>query len=75
MKTLSVTEVSSKFSAVSDSVERRQAEIVLVDALEVFRDLYQTIDDHTAEASSAAVSSVRKRRRGRVSELTNPWAG
>ena len=91
MRTLSVTEVSRNFSAVLDSVERRQEEIVLVrggmpiarlvpeaprqDALEVFGDLYRTIDDQTAEALSAAVSSIRKGRRGRVSELTNPWAG
>jgi prevent-host-death family protein len=91
MKTLSVTEVARNFSAVLDRVERDQEEIVLVrnrrhvarlvpeapsqDALEVFGDLHRVLDDATAEALSAAVSSVRKRRRGRVSELRNPWAG
>lgn len=91
MKVLSVTEVSRNFSAVLDAVERNQEEIVLVrnqrhiarlvpeaprqDALEVFGDLYRTLDDETADALSAAVTSHRKSRRGRVSELRNPWAG
>jgi prevent-host-death family protein len=91
MKTLSVTEVARNFSAVLDAVERDQEEIVLVrnrrhvarlvpeaprqDAMEVFGDLYRTLDDMTAEALSAAVASHRKRRRGRLSELKNPWAG
>ena len=91
MKTLSVTEVARNFSAVLDRVERNQEEIVLVrnrqqiarlvpeaqrqDAMEVFGDLHRTLDDQTADALSAAVSSSRKSRRGRVSELKNPWAG
>jgi len=91
MKILSVTEVARNFSAVVDTVERDQEEIVLVrnrrqvarlvpeaprqDAMEVFGDLYRTLDDRTAEALSAALSSRRKSRRGRVSELRNPWAG
>ncbi len=91
MKTLSVTEVARNFSAVLDAVERDQREIVLVrnrrhiarlvpepplqDALSVFGDLYRTLDDETAEALSSAIASHRKRRRGRVSELRNPWAG
>lgn len=91
MKTLSVTEVARNFSAVLDAVERDQEEIVLVrnqrhvarlvpeaprqDALSVFGDLYRTLDDETAEALSAAVASNRKRRRGRVAELRDPWAG
>ena len=91
MKTLSVTEVARNFSAVLDAVERDQREIVLVrnrrhiarlvpeaplqDALSVFGDLYRTLDDKTAEALSSAIASHRKRRRGRVSELRDPWAG
>jgi antitoxin (DNA-binding transcriptional repressor) of toxin-antitoxin stability system len=91
MKTLSVTEVARNFSAVLDSVERNQEEIVLVrnhrqiarlvpeapqqDALAVFGDLYRTLDDETADALSAALASQRKRARGRVSELRQPWAG
>jgi len=91
MKTLTVTEVARNFSAVVDTVERDQEEIVLVrnrrqvarlvpeaprqDAMEVFGDLYRTLEDKTAEALAAAVSSNRKSRRGRVSELKNPWAG
>jgi PHD/YefM family antitoxin component YafN of YafNO toxin-antitoxin module len=91
MKTLSVTEVARNFRAVLDSVERDQEEILLVrnrrqiarlvpeaphqDALAVFGDLYRTLDDQTARALSTAVSSARRSRRGRVSELRNPWAG
>ena len=91
MKTLSVTEVARNFSAVLDSLERDQEEIVLVrnrrqiarlvpeaprqDALEIFGDLFRKLDDKTAEALSAKMSSARKGPRGRVSELKNPWAG
>ena len=91
MKTLSVTVVARNFSAVLDAVERDQEEIVLVrnhrhiarlvpeaprqDALNMFGDLYRTLDDETAEALSAAIASHRKSRRARVSELRDPWAG
>jgi antitoxin (DNA-binding transcriptional repressor) of toxin-antitoxin stability system len=91
MKTLSVTEVARNFSAVLDSVERNQEEVMLVrnrrqiarlvpeaprqDALEVFGDLYRTLDDRTADALSKALSAARRGRRGRLSELKNPWAG
>jgi antitoxin (DNA-binding transcriptional repressor) of toxin-antitoxin stability system len=91
MKTLSVTDVARNFSAVLDALERDQEEIVLVrnrrqiarlvpeapeqNALEVFGDLYRTLDEATADALAAAVSAIRKSRRGRVSELKNPWAG
>ena len=90
-KTLSVTEVARNFSAVLDAVERDQEEVVLVrnrrhiarlvpeaprqDALEVFGDLYRTLDDETAEALLAAISATRRGRRGRVAELKNPWVG
>ena len=91
MKRLSVTEVARNFSAVLDDVERSQEEIVLVrnrrqvarlvpeaprqDAIEVFGDLFRTLDDDTAEALTRAISGRRKGRRGRVSELVNPWVG
>lgn len=91
VKTLSVTEVARNFSAVLDELERDQEEIVLVrnsrqvarlvpeapqqDALSVLGDLYRTLDDKTADALSAAVASRRKSRRGRLSEMRNPWAG
>ena len=91
MKTLSVTDVARNFSAVLDALERDQEEIVLVrnqrhiarlipeaphqDALNVFGNLYRTLDDETADAVSAAIASRRKSRRGRVAELRNPWAG
>ena len=86
---LSVTEVARNFRRVLDSVEHGQEEIVLVrnrrrvarlvpeapaeNALEVFGDLYRTLDDRTADALSNAVSALQKRRTGRVSELRNPW--
>jgi antitoxin (DNA-binding transcriptional repressor) of toxin-antitoxin stability system len=91
MKTLSVTEVARNFRAVLDRVEHQQEEILLVrnrrqvarlvpepahqTALEVFGDLYRTLDDRTATALAAQVSAVRKSRRGRLSELRNPWVG
>jgi antitoxin (DNA-binding transcriptional repressor) of toxin-antitoxin stability system len=91
VKRLSVTDVARNFSAVLDDLERDQEEVVLVrnqrqiarlvpeasqqDALSVFGDLYRTLDDETAEALSAAIASHRKSRRGRVSELRDPWAG
>lgn len=86
-----MTEVARNFSAVLDELERDQEEIVLVrnsrqvarlvpeapqqDALSVLGDLYRTLDDKTADALSAAVASRRKSRRGRLSEMRNPWAG
>lgn len=91
VKTLSVTDVARHFSAVLDAVERDQEDIVLVrnerriaryvpeppaqDALGVFGDLYRTVDEETAEALAAVIGTHRKRRRGRVSELRDPWAG
>jgi len=91
VKTLSVTDVARNFSAVLDALERDQEEIVLVrnqrliarlipeaprqDALNVFGDLFRTLDDETADALSAAIASQRKSRRGRVAELRDPWAG
>ena len=91
VKTLSVTDFARNFSAVLDDLERDQEEVVLVrnqrqvarlvpeaprqDALSVFGDLYRTLDDETAEALSATIASHRKCRRGRVSELRDPWVG
>ena len=91
MKTISVTDVARNFSAVLDALERHQEEILLVrnrrnvarlvpeaphqDALSVFGDLYRTLDDRSADALVAALPAVRQRRRGRVSELRDPWAG
>ena len=91
MKILSVTEVARHFREVIDAVEEKQEEIVLVrnrkqvarlvpeapsqNALEVFGDLYRTLDEETARALASAVSRGRKSRRGRLSELRNPWAG
>jgi antitoxin (DNA-binding transcriptional repressor) of toxin-antitoxin stability system len=90
MKTLSVTEVARNFSEVIDSVEQTREEIILVrnkrqvarlipeappqNALEVFGDLYRTLDDKTAAALLSAIDKS-KRHGGRLSELRNPWVG
>ena len=89
MKTLSVTEVARNFRKVLDAVEHEQEEIVLVrnrrqvarlvpeapyqNALEVFGDPHQTLDEKSADALSAAASALRKSRRGRLSEVRNPF--
>ncbi len=91
MKVLSVTDVARNFRAVLDRLENDQEEVVLIrnkrciarlvpeaaqlDALEVLGDLYRTLDDETAEALSRKLSDNRKSRRGRLSELKDPWAG
>jgi PHD/YefM family antitoxin component YafN of YafNO toxin-antitoxin module len=91
MKILSVTEVARHFSEVIDDVEQKQEEVVLVrnrkqvarlvpeqpaqNALEVFGDLYRTLDDKTANALLSSISKSKRGRRGRISELRNPWAG
>ena len=88
MRTLSVTEVARNFRKVLDAVEHQQDEIVLIrnrkqvarlvpeaphqNALEVFGNLYGTLDEKSADALSAAVSALRRSRRGRLSELRNP---
>ena len=90
MKTLSVTEVARNFSAVLDGVEREQEEVVLVrnrrqiarlipeppaqTALEVLGDLYRTLDEGTAHALTAALDGSKKRRRGSLDQLRDPWA-
>ena len=91
MKILSVTEVARHFRQVIDSVEHKQEEIVLVrnrkqvarlipeapsqNALEVFGDLYRTLDEKTADKLTSAIAAGRKSRQGRLSELRNPWVG
>ena len=90
VKILTVTEVARNFSAVLDGVERGQEEVVLVrnhlriarlvpeppaqNALEVLGDLYRTLDEGTAAALATAVERGRKRRRGTLGELRDPWA-
>lgn len=90
MKTLTVTEVARNFSAVMDGLESEQEEIVLVrnhraiarlvpeppaqTALEVFGDLYRTLDDRTADALAAAANQIRTEKRGTLRELRDPWA-
>ena len=89
MRTLTVTEVARSFSAVIDRVERDQEEIILVrnrravarlvpessaqNALEVFGDLYRTLDDKTADALAAAISRTKKGKGETLDGLRNPW--
>ena len=89
MKILNVTEVARNFSSVLDQVEKNQEEIILVrnhrqiarlipeppaqDALSVLGDLHRTLDDETAEALAAAVAQARKGKKGKLTELRNPW--
>ena len=88
MRTLSVTEVARNFRKVLDAVEHQREEIVLIrnrkqvarlvpeapyqNALEVFGDLYRTLDEKSADALSTAVSALRRSRRGRLSEVRSP---
>ena len=88
MKTLNVTEVARNFSAVMDRVESGQEEIILTrnhkpvarlvpepaaqTALEVFGDLYRTLDEKTADALADAIARA-KRAGGTLRELRNPW--
>jgi antitoxin (DNA-binding transcriptional repressor) of toxin-antitoxin stability system len=88
MRTLSVTEVARNFRKVLDAVEHQREEIVLIrnrkqvarlvpeaphqNALEVFGNLYGTLDEKSADALSTAVSALRRSRRGRLSEVRHP---
>jgi len=90
MKTLTVTEAARNFSRVLDEIEREQEEIVLVrnhrqivrlipeppeqTALEVLGDLYQTLDEGTADALAKAVNRTRKGKAATLDALRNPWA-
>ena len=90
MKKLTVTEVARNFSAVMDSLEAKQEEVLVIrnqkpiarlvpeppeqNALEVLGDLYRTLDDGTADALVEAMKSGRKTKRGTLNELRNPWA-
>jgi prevent-host-death family protein len=90
VKTLTVTEAARNFSSVLDQVEHRQEEIVLVrnhrqvarlvpepparNALEMFGDLFRTLDDETASALTEAIARVRKGKQGTLHGLRHPWA-
>ena len=90
MKTLTVTEVSRNFSAVMDQVEADQEEIVIVRnnrpivrlvpeppeqiASVVLGDLYRTLDDESADALTQAIDVGKKKKRGTLKELRDPWA-
>ena len=89
MKSLTVTEVARNFSAVIDSVERDQVEIILMrnqrtiarlvpespsqNALEILGDLYRTMDDRTADALVKAIDAAKKGKGKSLKGLRNPW--
>ena len=89
MKTMTVTEVAQNFSSVMDGVESNQEEIVLIrdnkpvgrivpeppgmTALEVFADLYRTLDDETADELLKGINKFRDGDWGRIKELRDPW--
>jgi len=95
MKELSVTDVARNFSAVLDEVGLSGEEVVLVrnrrriarlvpessgsNALEVFGDLYRTLDDATAAELAAHVAArraaERRARTGTLAGMRDPWAG
>jgi len=72
-----------------DDVERDHEEIIIVrdrrtiarlvpesptqNALEVFGDLYGTLDDKTANALTTAIRRSRKGRGKKLGNLRNPW--
>lgn len=87
---MTVTEMARNFSRTLDEIEHSSEEVVLLrngrrvarvipeavelDALQVFGDLYRTMDDATAESLQAHLRSERKKKSGRLAELRNPWA-
>ena len=89
MKMLTVTKVARNFSAVMDGVERNHEEIILVrnqkpiarlvpepaaqNAIEIFGDLYRTLDDKTADALVEAIGRAKKGKGKTLRELRNPW--
>ncbi len=95
MKDMSVTAVARNFSAVLDEVGHSGEEIVLVrnrrrlarlvpessgsSALEVFGDLFRTLDDATATELAGHVAKRRARekhgRKGTLAGLRDAWAG
>lgn len=95
MKELSVTDVARNFSAVLDELGQSGEEVVLVrnrrriarlvpesvggNALEVFGDLYRTLDDDTAAELAGQVAmrraSERRSRKSTLAGLRDPWAG
>ena len=89
MKTVTVSELARNLSAVLDRVEREQEELVLVrnhrriarlvpeppaqNALEMFSDIYGTLDDSTASSLAEALRSPRRGKRGTIGGLRDPW--
>jgi prevent-host-death family protein len=89
MTMLTVSDLARNLSAVLDRVEREQEELVLVrnhrriarlvpeppaqNALEIFSDLYGTLDDSTASSLAKALRSARKGKRGTIGGLRDPW--
>jgi antitoxin (DNA-binding transcriptional repressor) of toxin-antitoxin stability system len=90
MKSLSVAVIARNFRRVLDALERDREEVMIVrkrrpvarlvpeprrqDALGFFGDLDRTLDQRTGSAVASSLASLRKCRRGRITELRNPWA-
>ncbi|WP_395743381.1 type II toxin-antitoxin system Phd/YefM family antitoxin [Prosthecobacter sp.] len=89
MKTMTVAAASRNFSSILNDVAASQEEVVIVrnrkpivrlvpepqaqNALEVFGDLYGTLDDETAEALADAVHFSKNAQAGPLNELRDPW--
>lgn len=89
MKTLTVTELARSVHSVLSTLEQDQEEVVLVrnhrqiarlvpeplpqNALEVFGDLYQTLDDAVADSLSDGVEVGRQQPNAKLNTLRNPW--
>ncbi len=92
MKEMTATEVSRNFRSVLNEIEFEGEEIVLTrnrrrvarlipepsgqDALEVFGDLYRTLDEATAEELLKGIEKARGKGRkvkGTLKELRDPW--
>ena len=89
MKTITVTELARSIHSVLNTLEQDQEEIVLVrnhrqiarlvpepeaqDALAVFSDLYQTLDDSVADSLCDAVETVRQQPNAKLNAMRNPW--
>lgn len=90
MKILTATEVARNFSAVLDTLEHGQEEVVLIrnqrpiarlvpeppaqNALEILGNIYRTLDDETADALVKAIKVAKKGRHGTLVEMHDPWA-
>lgn len=90
MKQLTVTELARSVHSVLTALEQDQEEVALIrnnrpiarlvpepaaqNALEVFGDLFDTLDDDTAKSLTDAVQAGRRQPAAKLNSLRNPWA-